>query len=415
MATTFRRNSAAPPVPRTKIGVFATTVAFLFFYMIAFPKGGIKAGDVPLTIGYAFTPVLALLVASSARTLAIPIDRLLAAIPCLLLTLWSFIIVRINGYQGTGALISYFVTIAYLPIFGLITFSAPLFNNNQRLIERTFVWAFRFIVLYGIFLFIFRQTTGHWIEIPYVTVNAGDVGQLDDKYIDRGGIFKLISTYNNGNIFGLCTIMMAPLYLTFENKKILKIAMYGALFLTLSRTIWIGMTILFVVRSLTKGIRPLSLLYMIVGVLFGMIILYFLLDAVGLNLAFLTDRNLGGRVNQFSVLQDIRIIPAIPFKGLPEIVYLGMLDSFGVPGLLLFVAFLGAPPLLLWLEGALFLGVTPASACMQGMVLYMIMACADAAFGLIPVMMIFWMIAGMGFWYAAQQAKLQGSLRAAAG
>ncbi len=37
------------------------------------------------------------------------------------------------------------------------------------------------------------------------------------------------------------------------------------------------------------------------------------------------------------------------------------------------------------------------------MLLYLLLAAADAAYSLIPVMMIFWMVAGMGFWYAHRQ------------
>jgi len=58
------------------------------------------------------------------------------------------------------------------------------------------------------------------IEIPYFTINAADVGEVADKYNQRGNIMKLISTYNNGNIFGVCTLMFFPLFYYNTQKSI---------------------------------------------------------------------------------------------------------------------------------------------------------------------------------------------------
>lgn len=414
MATAIGRGMELPAA-RKRIGVVSVAIAFLFFYMIAFPKGGIKAGGIPLTIGYAFTPLLAFLALGRSRGFTIPVDRLLAYLPCLALGLWSALVIHFNGAESLGAVISYFVTVLYLPLFGLITFSPLLLDDKRRLVERTFVWAVRFIVAYGIFLFVFRQVTGQWIEIPYLTVNAADVGTLDDKYIRRGMFFKLISTYNNGNIFGLCVATMAPLYFYLEERKLLRGALYLALFLTLSRTVWIGMALLFTTQSLARGVRPSTILYILISSALAVIVLSFTATAIGRDMSFLWDRNLGGRIGQLDVLSDVRIIPEDAFVALPEIVYLGMLQFFGIPGLLLLLSYLGGPILILWLEGVLPMRLSPAAACMRGMAIYMLLACADAAFALIPVMLVFWIIAGLGFWYAHHQGKFTRLLRAPAG
>src|SRR5690606_25097688 len=71
--------------------------------------------------------------------------------------------------------------------------------------------------------------------------NAGDVGALEGKHIDRGGIFKLISTYNNGNIFGICMVMLLPLYACLERRTWPQLVVKAALVLTLSRTVWAGL------------------------------------------------------------------------------------------------------------------------------------------------------------------------------
>lgn len=414
MATALHGEDRAN-IARSQLSVVGVCIAFMIFYMIAFPKGGIKVLGAPLTIGYAFTPLLALVAMARGKGLALPIDRLLAFLPCALLTMWSVIVVYLNGSKSSATTISYFVSIIYLPLFGLVAFSPLLLDDQRGVVEKTLLWATRVIVVYGLFLFVFRQVTGRWIEIPYVTVNADDVGQLDDKYIRRGLFFKLISTYNNGNLFGISVLILAPLYLSLEKKPWLRGALYLALFLTLSRTVWIGMALVLSFRMLARGIRPSTVLYMLLSVLVAIVMVSAMVTAMGRDMSFIFDSHLGGRINQLDALRDVRIIPYEAFPGFPEIVYLGVVRYFGIPGLLLFVAHLVVPVLILWLEGVPLVRPNKAGACAQGMLIYAVIAAADAAFGLIPVMMVFWMIAGMGFWYAHHQASAEGLTRAPAG
>lgn len=390
---------------KSRITAISAWLAVLLFYIIAFPKGGVKAAGVPLTIGYVLTLFLMATALLRSGRLAISFDRILAFFPCLLLAFWSALVIYQNGAESVGFTISYFISILYLPLFGLVVFSSSILDDYITVAERAFVWAVRFIVVYGIFLFAFKQATGNWIEVPYITVNVADIGQLDDKYINRGGIFKLISTYNNGNIFGVCMAIMAPLYLRLETRKSMTWLVYLAMFLTLSRTVWIGAIMIVLLSNLAKGIRPISLLYLAVGLLTVSGVIFVLLNFLGRDMSFVFDSQLGGRASQLEVLYDVRFIPEERFIGLPEIVYLGALGSFGVPGLLLFITHLIMPVLLLYLEGVRLLSPTPAGACLRGLVIYIVIACSDAAFSYIPVMMIFWMVAGLGFWYAHHQSK----------
>jgi len=414
MATVMNQGAVLPAVRRHELTLTSMVVVFMAFFIIAFPKGGLKIYGIPITFGYIFTAVMLVIAMLRSGNLAIPMDRLLTYAPCLLLGLWSALVVAINGTESFGFTLSYFISVLYLPLFGLLVFSPLLLDEYHGRIEQAFLWAVRFIVAYGIFLFFFRQFAGSWIEIPYLTVNVDDAGQLDDKYINRGGIFKLISTYNNGNIFGVSLAIMAPLYLRLESRRVLRWAMYAALFLTLSRTAWIAAILIMALGALSKGVKPLTLLYLGFGVLLAGFAIGGLLNFLGRDLSFVFDSNLGGRVGQLQALEDIRIVPAIPVSALPEIVYLGALKYFGLPGLLLFIAHLLVPSLLLMAEGTRMLSLSRASACLQGLLIYAIIAAADAAFSYIPVMMIFWMVAGLGFWYAHRQARLVKGAREAA-
>ncbi len=76
-------------------------------------------------------------------------------------------------------------------------------------------------------------------------VNAADVGLLETtKDINRGGLFKLISTYNNGNVYGAAMLILLPLFDAIETRKWRKLFLRIALVLTLSRSVWIGLVML---------------------------------------------------------------------------------------------------------------------------------------------------------------------------
>jgi hypothetical protein len=414
MATVAHQFADSPAARRQGITLIGAFVVTLLFYAVAFPKGGIKIYGIPLTLGYMFTAILLLTAFLRLGRMSVPIDRLLAILPCLLLAMWSGFVMMFNGAESVGFTVAYFVSLLYIPIFGLLFFSGVMLDQYHEEIEKTLLWAIRFVIAYGIFLFLFRQFTGSWIEIPYLTVNVDDVGSLDDKYINRGGIFKLISTYNNGNILGVCLATIAPLYLRLESKKVFQWLFFAAMFLTLSRTVWIGAILVMLMAAFSKGVRPLQLLYLTVGLLIAGTAIVGLLSFLGRDMTFIFDSHLGGRVSQLDVLRDVRVFPEKSVAPLPEIAYLGALEFFGIPGFLLFVAHLLAPSLLLMAEGVRVLSLSKASACLQGLLIYAVVAGADAAYYFIPVMMIFWMVAGLGFWYGHRQAALVMRAREAA-
>lgn len=404
MATTL----AFPPPqtqPRRIAQVGGLFLACCLFFAIAFPKGGLKIYGVPLTFGYALTVVMIVNAGLWMRQLAVPLDRAIVMATCLLLGLWSAASLYSNGTEDYGYTLAYFISVLYLPFFGLFVFSATVLAERSRLIETTLVWAIRFVIAYGIMLFVFKTATGRWIEIPYLTVNADDLGTLDDKFINRGGIFKLISTYNNGNIFGVAMCIVGPLYLRLERNRVWRILFYAGLVLTLSRTVWIGILAILTMRSLSAGVRVTTFIYGALSVLAVSVALYFVLDVLGRDMSFIFDKQLGGRVDQLSAFSEASLFSQRPGKPLSEIVYSGVLANYGWFGLVLFVVFLLMPSLMMKMGGVRLLSMSRASACLQGLALYVVIAGSDAAFSYIPVMMIFWMIAGLGLWYGEAEAR----------
>src|SRR5690606_38415621 len=103
-----------------------------------------------------------------------------------------------------------------LPPVILLVLGIHMDRLDLRPLLRALRAAVLLVSVYGIFLFFYKLLTGSFIEIPYLTVNAGDVGEMEGKSIDRGGIFKLISTYNNGNVYGISMLILLPLYAYLE-------------------------------------------------------------------------------------------------------------------------------------------------------------------------------------------------------
>ena len=162
-------------------------------------------------------------------------------LPFLVLFLYSC---KVNGLELPSYAISVFTNFCLLP--GDVSAHLPGVLPTIRFEQ--FVRWFRFCILataaYGIFLFFLHPLTGNYLEIPYLTVNAADYGLIElTKHIARGRFLKLISTYNNGNVYGAAILIVLPLYDLLEPARWKRNLLRLALVLTLSRTIWAGLVI----------------------------------------------------------------------------------------------------------------------------------------------------------------------------
>jgi len=401
-----RRSIQRPSKAKSITGIM---FACAIFFMLTFPKGGFKVSDIPLTIGYALvgpTALVGLYLAFRSRP---SWQVIYIYLSCVALAAWSYLCISNYGGQQTGFRIAYFVSVLILPLWAALCFNKQVMKDWSDYILRAFVLAVRVVALYGIFLFLFKYATGNWIEVPYLTVNVDDAGGLDDKHINRGGIFKLISTYNNGNIFGVSMCIIAPLYLMLEKRKIFILSLAVALLLTLSRTVWIGMFIISFFHFIARGVKPIYLFYLLIGFLAFALSVYGVLVLLDVDGSFLFDSELGGRSVNFAYLTDVGVIPYRRGIDLPEIVYIGIVYNYGIIGLLLFMNMLGAPMIAHVLSGFGLFDWTKGAACMRGLLVYTILAVSDAAFNYIPVMMIFWLIAFLGLWFSrAEKAQMLG-------
>lgn len=227
--------------------VSAVLIPLLIVFLVLFPKGGIKLAGAPLTWGYMLIgisaiPLLAL------RLLVLPLRTTLRAVlafatllPFLLLFVYS---IETNGIALLGYAISVFTNFAVLPALFLLVYPPFLSFVSLPQFSRWLRASILIAAVWGIFLFFLHPVVGHYIEIPYLTVNAADAGQIElTKHIARGRFLKLISTYNNGNVYGAAMLILLPLYDLLEPARWKRNTLRLALVLTLSRTVWAGLVV----------------------------------------------------------------------------------------------------------------------------------------------------------------------------
>ena len=173
---------------------------------------------------------------------------------------------RYYGIMNKPFTFATFVGLAALPWIFLLVF-APFYPMLDGVKLATWFRTCVFLAAaWGVFLFFFRPLSGHFIEVPYLTVNASDYGELENtKNIARGTLFKLISTYNNGNLYGVATLLLLPLYLQMEPSRLRRLIVRLAVLLTLSRGVWVGLIcseMLSVLLQVLRTVRHFPILYL---------------------------------------------------------------------------------------------------------------------------------------------------------
>ena len=397
-----RRPAAGPQAP------WATLVGcLLIVFLVLFPKGGFRLGGLPLTWGYLLL-VLATPIAIAVRFLAMPLHfpRRILAVTLMLLPM-QLLFLYAGKYYGVANpqfTFSTFVGLFALPWIFLLLFS-PFFPllNGERLAQwfRSCVF---FAAAWGIFLFFLHPIWGHFIEIPYLTVNASDFGELEStKSISRGLFFKLISTYNNGNLYGVSTLLLLPLYLRLEPHRVRRFTLRIALLLTLSRTVWVGLIlneVLSLLPHLLRQVNTFPVLYLgqarrrffavFTTIVFAFASVTFTTWQGG-KLAFLLDRTLGNRLGEVNAAQGTSFLPEHALYGFQEVLYASAAQYWGWSGLIAFTLIM-LSPIVVYLWDPTVLRSPLQRAALKGLIIYIVMAGGDGALDFIPVMAFYWFV-----------------------
>lgn len=374
-------------------------ILYLVTFLLIFPKGGLKIAGIPVTWGYLGLGFLFVLFSLTLRVgWSVPLKRVRLLALALLVPFQavSWLALLGNGVENLGFTISFVVTFFFLPAMFLLVLGVYLDRVDLRFLLRLLRFGVLAVAVYGIFLFVYKLMTGSFIEIPYLTVNAGDLGALEDKYIDRGGVFKLISTYNNGNIYGISILMLLPLYAWLEPSVVRNSVVKLSLLLTLSRTVWAGLIFYELVqRFYVKRVSVRTLFLLLLSLMLVALGVWYALDLMKLDVSFLLDRKLGGRIGQWRELENTTVLPSVVFAGIAEIVYLSVLQNFGLVGLSLFLLGIAAPLVLHGMGALPFSATGYKKSIAAGLLIYLFVSMSDGAILYIPVMAIYWFLVSM--------------------
>ncbi len=373
-----------------------TRISRVFFslitlFLLIFPKGGFKIGKIPITWGYlllGFTTLLLLL-----KTKFTVKRKNLTAF-CLLLPFQILCLITLSlwGIHEVFTTLSFFTGFYIIPFIFLIFFSNYIETIDCNFFCKLLRRGIFFISLYGIFLFFFKIFTGFFLEIPFLTVNFSDWGSIANKNIFRGWGYKLISTYTNGNLYGISLLMLYPLYEGVEKSGWKKGVVATSLILTFSRTVWVGFMFLKIAQMIFIYRKPKELLYQASLASFILLLLISLFHSWNIPFSFFFDPTLGGRVEHLNALTTSNLFGDHPFiVGIAETTYLLILDHFGWVGLFTFFLFLLAGVISYFLYNRK-RSTAIEKSILLGIATYLFVAISDGAILLIPVMPFYWFL-----------------------
>ena len=324
-----------------------------------------------------------------------------ALIPFQMLSWYAY---KFYGVSNPPFAFSTFVGLAALPWIFLLIYGPFFPRLDGEQLARWMCTCMAYAAVWGIFLFFLHPVAHHFIEVPYLTVNASDYGELENtKNIARGVFFKLISTYNNGNLYGVATLLLLPLFDKLESSKFRRTAVKTALFLTLSRSVWVGLIfneVLSLSLVLLRQIKTFPVLFLgaarrrfiAIGAIVGFSLFSVLfISYQGGGMQFLLDVTGGQRVNQVYAAEGTSFLPQTGLYGFGEVLYASAAQYWGIAGLFAFCLIIFSPLLILLADPSVMRSPLKRAA-LKGLILYMLMAASDGALDFIPVMAFYWFV-----------------------
>lgn len=388
----------------------------LFASLIAVPKSGFVLGGIPINSLYIVIAVSLPFLLLSYFTQKDQLHRYSPAniyIVLLLPFFAVFLLVTLsNGIDNPAVYVGYVVALIVSPLYFFILFQT--IGSDQVARSLPFVkLCIRFAGGYGLALFFYHLVSGSYFEIPGITTTFGATKTLDQRMNDRGQLFKLTSTYNNGNIYAVCALMLLPLYRVLEKNKLWFFVVLASIVLTLSRLAWALLLLYFVFEyflfSGRLALRKLLAMFFLGASVIPLIL--FLLHVMERDVSFLFDPNLGGRASYLQTFFDASFISGTSLYWSYEIPYVSIAEFVGFVGIPLFLLYFIAIPLRV---KSFFDDSSPiVRAATMGCLIYFFATLIDGALILVPVFSIFSFLvmlslSGIGNGYFARGRNDQG-------
>ena len=421
---------AAPGTQRAqRYSALVALVTLTVFFNLAFPKAGFYVKGVPFTLGYGLLAVSAVAALLSVRRGIVRLGRPVLIASGLLLAFGVFSgvsVLLVGRATGVVDVITFFVSALLVPLLALVVGSAFVQAVPLRAQFRVLLVSAIVVSVFGLLSFAAINLTRHNVGIPFITVTGPHLDAIFLKNNDRGGLMKMVSTYNNGNILGVNLLLWLPLLVGLAGSWRPLWLLRPLLLFTLSRTVWIGWLVFeglapFLRQRFKPAVIAAALSVLVAAAGCVLITRAFSGNASG----FLFDPTLGQRAGQVtSLIPAVKVAPAVTskapgaasaqvnpagatasgsakaapvrssvlwpraFSGIREIVYASILRNFGLVGLLLFI-FAWAYPLVAASGGPL------TSWARLGLGLYLLLMLSDGAFALVPTQFVYWFAAAM--------------------
>lgn len=388
------------------------------FLNIWVPKGGIKIQDIPVTFGNVLYFVLLILffIYLLFRQKIYKDKMQLLIFISIVFFAFRIIFAFLNDNMKFSDIIQYLIPLSIYPFGYIITYNCIRDKKQLGKVLKIVSIDFLVICLYGLIQNIFGidKTT-----IPGITVNYSDYKESPLWYLQKdngqGDASKMISTYQNGNIFGVNLLLIFPLVFETSKKDRTKF-IYIALFLivgmlTLSRSVWLGIGIYLLFRFILNSDLKLKAIFIRILLVISLIIAvpyaFNNVPQLQARLMQTTSDNISsmsGRLpNTLNLLHSSSNSIVSVFFGpygimqydgnAYEMTYFAIYMLSGLIGLLVFLT----PIILLLYKLKKHKKINAvAKGCYYGILVYAITAFIEGAFWLPPTALNLWIIAGIG-------------------
>lgn len=232
-------------------GFLFNLLLITIFFNICFPKAGIKLSGIPLTVGNVF---LAITFFFWAMKKVINRRMKINKIGYILIILMLYSLIKYLLIGGFEKNIGYIIPLVVYPLMFIIAYDTIDAKEKLQKVIKVICFGFFFICIYALLQYVFGIEK---VCIPGLTVNLSDYTTyganwyLQKNNNNSSGIgTKIISTFQNGNLYGVNALLIYPIvygYLKKENRSFL---MYVSLalfvicvFLSLSRSCWLGIVL----------------------------------------------------------------------------------------------------------------------------------------------------------------------------
>jgi len=400
---------------------------------VAFPKGGIKYLDIPVTWADALLACL-LLVFLYRFNRPLHISRPLNTTILLMfasIALFAFRILVQEGFVLRYVIPAHVKEIVPLCVYPLILpVMVRVIDTDARLnrVVQILIVGVTVVLLYGVLQRVFGESA---LLVPGLTANATDARDPEFLLLKYNVIdpqlhtLKLTSTYQNGNILGINLLLLFPIAATAVRRWTLRIPLIGLSLFALeecgSRAVWVGAvtlglvaTLFFVRRPIHKVLVGACLTAAVVASLFFVPIVRTRTIEAG------TEKltGLGGRVDPAAILieeslrdanveaflvgPDDRAMRNIEARGggAFDMLYLALFQIFGVVGALVWLA-----PIVWSIWSMSKAQSDPlVKVTLISLISYLVAAIAEGAFWFPPTAFNLWMLMGVG-WLRMEQNR----------